>query len=98
MRFIDGIRPTGRTVDFTFEGRSYTGHANESIASAMMRAGLTAMRETRQLGEKRGYYCGMGLCWECAVHVNGEGIVRSCSYPITDGQVISFADRKTIDE
>lgn len=85
-------------MNFTFEGRAYAGFAGESIASAMMRAGLVSLRQTRQSGQMRGYYCGMGICWECAVHVDGEGIVRSCCHPISEGQVISLADGRSRDE
>ena len=92
MRFIEGVEPGGASVRFTFEGRPYSGFAGESIASAMMRAGIMALRRTRIGHEARGYYCGMGICWECAVHVEGRGVVRSCAHPISDGQVISFAD------
>jgi predicted molibdopterin-dependent oxidoreductase YjgC len=92
VRFIEGIRPQGDTVNFIFEGQPLKGWKGEAIASAIMRAGLQTLRRTRIGNEPRGYYCGMGLCWECAVHVEGQGIVRSCSDPIQEGQVISFAD------
>lgn len=93
MRFIDGVTHSQPAISFTFEGQSYSGFAGENIVSAMMRAGVLAMRRTRMKDEARGYYCGMGLCWECAVHVEGKGVVRGCNYPLSDGLVISFADR-----
>lgn len=92
MRVIEGIEPPNEMVRFTFRGRECTGWSGESIASAIMRAGILTVRRTRIGDEARGYYCGMGLCWECAVHVEGLGIVRSCCQPVSDGQVISFAD------
>lgn len=92
MRFIQGVTQSEPVVHFTFEGEGYTGCAGESIASAIMRAGVVALRRTRQNNEPRGYYCGMGLCWECAVNVEGTGVVRSCVHPISDGLAISFAD------
>lgn len=92
MRLIDGIVPPDETVTFIFEGEALTGWAGEAVASALMRAGILALRRTRIGDEVRGYFCGMGLCWECAVHVQGLGVVRSCSHPVGEGQVISFAD------
>jgi hypothetical protein len=92
MRFIQGITQSGPVVGFIFDGKTYAGWAGESVASAMMRAGVVALRRTRQFAEARGYYCGMGLCWECAVHIEGTGVVRSCMHPISEGLVISFAD------
>lgn len=92
MRLIEGVSPPRETVTFTFEGETLTGWPGEAIASAMMRAGLPAMRRTRIADAPRGYFCGMGLCWDCAVHVEGQGVVRACSHPVAEGQTISFAD------
>ncbi|WP_312795051.1 (2Fe-2S)-binding protein [Tianweitania sp.] len=92
MRLIDGVQPPAESVSFTFEGKHLTAWPGEAIASAIMRAGIQTMRKTRIQGNDRGYFCGMGLCWECAVHVEGQGVIRSCSHPVVDGQIISFAD------
>ena len=92
VRLIEGIEPPAETVSFTFEGQRVTASAGEALASAIMRAGLRILRHARIRGDERGYFCGMGLCWECAVHVEGQGVVRSCSYPVAEGQVVSFAD------
>jgi sarcosine oxidase subunit alpha len=91
MRIIDGIHP-GTPLEFTFEGRKVSGFEGESIASALMRAGISSFRFTRIGREARGYYCGMGICWECAVYIENDGIVRSCSYPVRQGLSVSLAD------
>lgn len=93
MNFIDGIEPSGQPVQFTFEGRPCTGHQGESIASALLRAGIIGLRKTKSGDHVRGYYCGMGVCWECAVQVGGLGTVRSCSTPVAEGQVICLGDK-----
>lgn len=92
MRFIDGVDPSGQSVNFTFEGKEYSGYPGESIASALMRAGVQTLRRTRTSSAARGYFCGMGICWECAVHVQGRGVVRSCGEAVDEGLVIAFAD------
>lgn len=92
MRMIEGVEPPAKTVSFTFEGQRVTAWAGEALASAIMRAGLRTLRHTRIRGDERGYFCGMGLCWECAVYVEGQGVVRSCSSAAAEGQVVSFAD------
>jgi len=92
MRFIDGVDPSGQSVNFTFEGEEYTAYQGESIASALMRAGVQTLRRTRMSGEARGYFCGMGICWECAVYVQGRGVLRSCGEAVDQGLVIGFAD------
>jgi ferredoxin len=91
MRMINGI-DAGPSVEFVFDGRTLDAFAGESIASALMRAGISAQRVGWRRQEPRGYYCGMGLCWECAVRVEDEGVVRGCGYPVRAGMRVSTAD------
>jgi predicted molibdopterin-dependent oxidoreductase YjgC len=60
-----------------------------------MRAGIIGVRTTPRRQELRGYYCGMGICWECAVAVEGVGIVRSCMFPASDGLVVQAPSAMT---
>jgi len=92
VRFIAGVTPSDVAAAFTFEGECVNAWAGESLACALMRAGHLALRHTRVNHAARGYFCGMGLCWECAVHVQGQGVVRACCHAATAGQVVSYAD------
>jgi sarcosine oxidase subunit alpha len=47
------------------------------VAAAVLQSGVTAFRRS-VTGEVRGPLCGMGICFECRVHVNGVAHVRSC--------------------
>jgi sarcosine oxidase subunit alpha len=47
------------------------------VAAAVLQSGVTAYRRS-VTGEVRGPLCGMGICFECRVHVNGVAHVRSC--------------------
>lgn len=72
-----------------FEGRSLEAWPGESIAAVLLNAGEAAMRETPR-GEPRGLWCGMGVCGECRVVVDGE-IRRACLEPARPGQQIRRA-------
>lgn len=91
MKFIRGIEP-GRAFEFTFEGETLSGFDGETVVSALMRAGILSQRVSLKHAARRGYYCGMGLCWECSVHVEGEGVVRSCCYVLRPGLHVKAAD------
>jgi len=93
MKLIHGI-DAGRSLVFTFNGRTLSGFDGESIASALMRAGILGQRLSPKRHDPRGYYCGMGQCWDCAVSVDGDGTVRSCCYPLRAGLRVSTADGK----
>ena len=51
--------------------------AGSTVAAAILNAGVTSFRRS-VTGEARGPLCGMGICFECRVTVNGVAHVRSC--------------------
>src|SRR5215207_6831839 len=59
------------------DGRGVPGRLGESIAAALIRAGVTAWRQTPQ-GNPRGLFCGMGVCQDCVISVDGQDQQRAC--------------------
>jgi D-hydroxyproline dehydrogenase subunit gamma len=51
--------------------------AGSMVAAAILEAGVSILRRS-VTGEARGPLCGMGICFECRVKVNGVAHVRSC--------------------
>lgn len=47
------------------------------VAAAIARAGISRFRRS-VLGNPRGPLCGMGICMECRVTINGQEYCRSC--------------------
>ena len=47
------------------------------VAAAIAQAGLARFRSS-VLGAARGPLCGMGICMECRVTINGQQNCRSC--------------------
>ena len=62
-------------------------HAFDTIASCLMRAGVLALR-TSMRGEPRGIFCGIGVCNECLVTVDGLPNRRACQVEATPGLVV----------
>ena len=48
-----------------------------TVAAVVLQAGVSSFRRS-VTGEARGPLCGMGICFECRVNVNGVAHVRSC--------------------
>lgn len=48
-----------------------------TVAAAVLQAGVSSFRRS-VTEEARGPLCGMGICFECRVNVNGVAHVRSC--------------------
>jgi sarcosine oxidase subunit alpha len=47
------------------------------VAGALAHAGVSSFH-TSVHGEPRGPLCGMGVCFECCVTINGKAHLRSC--------------------
>src|SRR5215469_142756 len=60
-----------------FEGEALTGRRGETLAAALSAAGIRELRLTRS-GEPRGIFCGMGVCQECLVEIDGRANQRAC--------------------
>lgn len=84
---LDGLK-RGAAIPFTFDGCVMTACSGESIAAALLANGVRSARRSVQ-DSPRGYYCGMGVCWECIVAVEGRGHVRACMEPVTNGLVVT---------
>lgn len=55
-----------------------------TVAAAVALAGETAFRHSI-LGEPRAPLCGMGICFECRVTIDGLAYARSCQIPVKAG-------------
>jgi predicted molibdopterin-dependent oxidoreductase YjgC len=72
------------TNELQFDGQSVPMRDNDTIGSALMRAGILVLRRSRS-GEPRGLYCAIGVCNDCLVNVDGVPNVRACVTPATAG-------------
>jgi predicted molibdopterin-dependent oxidoreductase YjgC len=65
-------------------------YAGESIAAVLMASGARVTRWTARAGEARGYFCGMGVCQDCLVTVDGVPNVRACMTPAREGMRVEI--------
>jgi NADPH-dependent 2,4-dienoyl-CoA reductase/sulfur reductase-like enzyme len=77
LRGRGGELSDAEAVPFDFEGERLAGRRGESLAAALTAAGIRALRATRH-DEPRGLFCGMGVCQECLVEVDGVSNQRAC--------------------
>lgn len=89
-----GFRVEASTGDprprFTFRWGEELIEAREgdSIAAALLAAGIRVLRETPTIGQPRGLYCGMGVCFDCVVSIDGVPNQRACVVPARPGAVV----------
>lgn len=88
----------GDLMEFSFDGRMIQAYPGESIAGALMAAGITTLRRTRQHDHPRGQFCGMGICFDCLVEVDGAPDIRACMALARSGLIVcSNRDQKKVD-
>lgn len=81
---------TGVMVTIVVDGRALRVPAGISVAAALLNAGVTAFRRSAT-GSDRGPLCGMGVCHECRVTIDGVAHRRACLITVSDGVVVSTA-------
>lgn len=67
----------GKTQAVEFDGRVIEARHGESLAACLTAAGVKSFRTTAH-GAGRGLYCGMGVCQDCLVEVDGKPNQRAC--------------------
>ena len=75
----------GRQFEIQVDGQKVIAYEGETIAAAALAAGLQTFRRTAKRHHPRGMYCGIGLCYECLMIINGVPNTRACQTLATPG-------------
>lgn len=75
-------------VRFTFDGDPVEGRCGDSVASALLAAGIRDLRESAVSGRPRGVFCMMGACFDCLVEIDGRANRQACMTALTEGMAV----------
>lgn len=85
----DPIRPDHPiTLSITVDGEVITGLQGQSVAGVIMANDRLGFRQTAKHDRPRGVFCGIGVCFDCLVEVNGLRDVRACQRKARDGDIV----------
>ena len=73
---------------FTFNGRPVPYQPGQTVGAALWADGVRSWRRTRLAGRPRGLFCGIGVCFDCLVTVDGVPDERACVVPAGPGTVV----------
>lgn len=76
-------------IAFTFNGKRIVAIEGQSIAAAIFASGEKVLRQTRFGGEDRSIFCGIGICWDCVVTVDGVANQRACLIQVINGMEVT---------
>lgn len=74
---------------FTFDGSPVDFRPGQSIGAALLAAGIRSWRTTRRDDRPRGVFCGIGVCFDCLVTVDGTANRRACRVAAEPGMRVT---------
>jgi len=75
-------------VDVTVDGKKVQAYLGETVATVLLAMGRLTFRHTERGHSPRGVFCGMGVCFDCLVTIDGQPNVRACMTPVQPGMVV----------
>lgn len=78
-------------VRLAVNGRPIEVPAGTSVAAAVARISPMRFRDSVH-GMPRAPLCGMGVCFECRVHIDGHAQLRACMTPVREGMQVTTHD------
>ena len=77
-------------VTLSVNGKEVPAYKGETLLAALIAAGYQGLKKSPIKNELRGALCGMGVCFECLVTVNGDPNTRSCMIEVEDRMTVQI--------
>lgn len=74
-------------LSFYVNGQRIGAKEGSTVAAALLAADHVCFR-TSLCGSARAPLCGMGVCFECRVSIDGKPHQRSCQIPVRDNMTV----------
>ena len=91
MRISETSTPVvrrGEGFEVEIDGTLRQAFEGETVASVMLANGERTLRNTRKAHDPRGIFCGIGVCYDCLVVVDGRSNVRACMTRAVSGMKV----------
>lgn len=83
------VLAVSKPVSFQFEGVVCSAEAGDSVALALLAAGIDSCRDSVVSGQPRGPFCLMGACFECLVVIDGAQNRQGCQVQVREGMIVA---------
>lgn len=80
--------PPAASIEYFFNGESCRAFIGQNVAAAILQNGARVLRTTRVSHAPRGIFCGIGICFDCLVVIDGIPNQRACLIEVCDGMRI----------
>lgn len=82
------LADAGETVSLKVDGKDIRARVGDTVAGAMLAAGIDRFRTTPVTESPRAPYCLMGVCFDCLVTIDGVGSRQACLVPVREGMAV----------
>ncbi|MEN8243414.1 MAG: (2Fe-2S)-binding protein [Thermodesulfobacteriota bacterium] len=83
-RIEKGVTP-GQQFEIEVDKNKIVAFEGETVATALMASGRRTFGHTTKKGHPRGVFCGIGLCHNCLMTIDGIHNTRACQVLATPG-------------
>lgn len=77
------------TRSFVFDGSPVSFRDGQTVGAALVAQGWISWRTTRVGGRPRGLFCGIGVCFDCLVTIDGVPNQRACLVRARDDMAVT---------
>ena len=77
LRIWKGVE-RGQAFELKVDGMRIKAYEGETVAAALMAAGIRITHRTPKDDQSRGVCCGIGLCYSCTMIIDGVPNMRTC--------------------
>lgn len=78
----------GPRLNVTVDGEPVEAYAGETAATVLIAAGHIMYQHAATEHPHKCLFCGMGVCFNCVLTINGIPNTRACLTTVTEGMVI----------
>lgn len=75
-------------IRVVLNGLEITSREGQSVGALLLEHEQRATRTTRQNARPRGMFCGIGMCFDCLITINGVTNQRACVTNVEEGMTI----------
>ena len=75
-------------IKFYFNDQEVSGYIGQSVGAALLAQSDRILRKTRFNEKGRGVFCGIGVCFDCLVVIDGISNQRACITEIKAGMKV----------
>lgn len=76
------------TISLMVDGSPVAAARGDTVAAALLAAGITEFCRSPVSQSARAPFCGMGVCFDCRVTIDGEASRQACLTPVRDGMTV----------